>query len=133
MAPYDRVAYVSFNLTGLASTSITSATLRLFGSLENGNDQSFAVNVLAVASGPVNQATLTFNNAPPTGAVLASSTVPNQTPQWYAFDLSSYLQQQLAAGAMQVTFAIVGTANTVQYAAFNGNAAASNQPQLVIS
>lgn len=46
---------------------------------------------------------------------------------------SSYLKQQLAAGAAQLTVAIVGTVNTTQLAAFNSTTATSNQPQLVVS
>ena len=133
VAPYNRLAYLTFNLTGLSGTNISHATLRLFGGLQSGSNPTLRINVLAVSQTGWSESTLTFNNAPATGAILQSSTVPSSSGQWYAFDLTSYLKQQVAAGKTSIGVAIAGTANTNETVAFNSRHAASNGPQLVVT
>ena len=133
VAPYNRVAYLKFDLTSLTGTSIQNATLRLFGGLQGGSNPSFTVRILAVSNTTWNETTLTQNNAPATGAVLASGAIPDATSRWYTFDLTSYLNQLLATGQRLVSVAIAGTANTTEMAAFNSREATTNGPQLVVT
>jgi hypothetical protein len=65
--------------------------------------------------------------------VVASGTVPDQTPRTYSFDLTGYVRQQLAGGANQVSIAIGGTVDTTELAAFNSRHASSGMPQLVVT
>jgi hypothetical protein len=133
VAPYDRIAFLTFNLSGLNGTKVSKATLRLFGGLQAGNNPTFKINVLAVSQTSWSESTITFNKAPATGAALGSATIPNSTSQWYTFDLTSYLQQQVLAGKSSVSLAIAGTANTNETAAFNSRHSAANAPQLVLT
>jgi hypothetical protein len=132
-APYDRLAYLTFNLTGLSGTNVSRANLQLFGGLQGGSNAAFEVNVLAVSRTNWGESTITFNDAPATGAVLASAMVTNSTSRWYTFNLTNYLERQRAAGKTSVSLAIVGVTNTSQMAAFNSRHAASNAPQLVVT
>ncbi len=129
VAPYDHMSYITFNLAGL--TKVSSANLVLFGGLMNGSDPSFTIRILAV-NGSFNQNTITFNNAPTTGTTISSAVIRTQTQQPYTLDLTSYIQQLVAAHATQATLAIVGTANTTEFAAFNSDLASANQPELVV-
>jgi uncharacterized repeat protein (TIGR03803 family) len=133
VSPDDRVAYLTFNLKGVAASSLKQATLRLFGALQTGSNPNLKINVLAVAQTGWSESTITFKNAPATGAVLGSAVVPNSTSQWYTFNLTSYLQKQLAAGKTSVSLAIVGTVDSTQIVAFNSRHASSNAPQLVVT
>ncbi len=133
VSSFDRVAYFTFDVAGLTATNISQASLDLFGALQGGVDPNFRVNVLAVSQTNWNASTLTFNNAPATGGVLASGTIPNATSQWYTFNLTAYLQQQVRAGETSVSVAIAGVTNTGAMAAFNSSLATSNLPKLVVT
>ncbi|MGB7159700.1 MAG: DNRLRE domain-containing protein, partial [Tepidisphaeraceae bacterium] len=130
-ADRDRRAYMKFDLTGV--TSVTSAVVRLFGYLADGTSPS-AVSLNGVASDAWSEGSITFNNSPAVGAVLATQTITGANPgaaAWYEFDVTAYLQAAIAAGKTQVTIAITTAAGT--RVSFNSAEAASNTPAMVIT
>ena len=57
---------------------------------------------------------------------------PRNTPAG-ELDVTSYLQQQLAAGQTKVSLALKGVVNADTVVAFNSREAAGNPPQLMVS
>ncbi len=88
---------------------------------------------LAVSNTGWNETTLTQSNAPTTGSVLALANIPDAINRWNTFDLTSYFNQQLAAGNEVVSVALAGTENTNETAAFNSREATTNAPQLIVT
>jgi hypothetical protein len=129
---YVRTAYLQFSLTGIAP--ITSATLELYGSeLAGAPEPAISVAVYPVVNSNWTESTITDANAPAVGGLpLATAIITGTTPKLYSFDLSTYLEQQQAAGAAYVTVAIRGTTYSDGMAGFNSCEAASNTPQLVL-
>ena len=129
---FNHESYIAFNLAG-TSGSVTSATLNLFGEMENAG-AAYTVNILPTA-GNWSENTITWNTKPADGTqVLASATVSGTTGQWYSFNLTSYIQSQLAAGITTISLAIEGGAYTSGgYADFNSRQAATNTPQLAVT
>ena len=82
--------------------------------------------------------TMTWNNQPLTASpnALAQITVAGATGQYYEFDLTSFIQQERAAGRNVVALRLINQQPTGNSGAFftsvNSREAASNQPQLVI-
>jgi GH25 family lysozyme M1 (1,4-beta-N-acetylmuramidase) len=94
--------YLKFDLSGV--TSITSAKLRLVGRLSDSSVASVRTDVLAIGKvkQPLQEATLTFKNKPAGKKRLGSITVTGTANAAYAFDLTSFLQSEFAAGRKMV-------------------------------
>ena len=131
---YSRQAYLSFDLSGVASADqITSAKVRLFGNLLNTAAPSIALGLYPVATSWT-ESGLTWNNKPAPGTTAAATgTVTGATAKWYEFDVTNSLKQQKLAGAASVAFAIKGTATGEGWAGFNSDEASTNKPQLVVA
>jgi len=130
---YVRTAYLKFSLSGVAP--MTGATLQLYGSeVAGAPEPSITVGVYPVANSNWSQSTITGANAPAIGtSPLATATISGTTPRTYSFNLSTYLEQQQAAGAAYVTVAIRGTIYTNGMVSFNSSQAAANAPQLLLN
>jgi mannose/cellobiose epimerase-like protein (N-acyl-D-glucosamine 2-epimerase family) len=130
-AGYSRESYLRFSLTGVGS--IDSATLRLFGSSTSAT-QNVGVGLYAVSNTSWGETSLNWSNKPTSsGTPIATKTISGTTGTWYTFDATSYLKQQMAAGATAVTFVLKGLAQTDQLAVFNSDENGSNKPQLVVA
>jgi glucose/arabinose dehydrogenase len=128
---WTRQSYLSFPL-GNVGLDVTSARLRLTARLDNSTTPSVPVSIYA-ASGGWGEGTITWNNKPASGAtVLGSFTVSGLTAKTYEVDLTSFLQQQKAAGATSVTLVLKSgaTKSTVIIAS---EEAAANKPELVVT
>jgi hypothetical protein len=127
----SREAYLTFNLPALGT--ITNATLRLFGSLNDTSSPSVQSQVFA-AAGTFDESTLTWNNRPgSTGSALSTITVTGTTPQWYTLDVTQFLKSEQALGHTTVTLAIRNPTQQNALVVFNSDEAASNRPELVVS
>lgn len=153
-----RQAYIRFDTSGVTG-EITNATLRIYGRLNAVTNQN--VN-LPVAAFPLSDATwtetgLTWANKPAPnvpkeltrvqltnyrtiknddGAVGEDVTVPDASARWYEFDITTYIQQERAAGRA-VTGIILRNMTSGGigdfYTVFNSREAAENKPELVIN
>ena len=92
------------------------------------------LDAYAVASSAWDEGTIDFNNAPVVSASgpLASVTVTGTTPAAYRMDLTSYVDQQIAAGASFASIAVEGTAHTFATVGFDSKEAASGAPSLAL-
>ena len=150
----NRITFLKFDLSQF--TSIPSAILQLSGSLENNLAGPTTTGVYAVAdsswsegdgtivdpigdgsdTSPVPANAMTWNNQPAiSGAPIATATLTRDTFQTYTFDVSSYLQQQLAAGNTTVTLALENlqpTPEEVEFLSRESTSTAGSGPQLVI-
>ena len=129
-----RWTYLKFDTSLLATAQ--SARLRLYGNLTSATGA--VVRTLAFASPDTSwtEGGITWNNqTPPGGTVLASVTLVNTStaPRWYEWDLTSYLQQEKAAGRHVVTIVLKNDVFTVPNATFRSRQASSNRPELRVT
>jgi len=130
---WDRYIFLQFNISTL--TTVNSATLQLYGNIDGTSPTDLGVAVYGVAGNAWTENAITWNTQPAIGTtVLASNTITNSTPQWYSFNLTSYIQAAKASGATEVSMALeMTTYDTGGYVQFNSREASSNPPQLVIT
>jgi glucose/arabinose dehydrogenase len=125
----SRETYLKFDISQF--NNIGAATLRIFGA-----DSVSTQNVPVALYGSSNAWTetgITNNNKPVAGGTpLGTATVAGTIGTWYQFDVSTYVQNQRAANATAVTFAIKATATTDAIATFNSDENGASQPQLVV-
>jgi fibronectin type 3 domain-containing protein len=112
------ISYLRFNVTG-AQSQISSATLRIYGT-----SKSQGFSVYAVADPSWGEKTVTYNNRPALGALVATSPADSGAG-WVGVDVSS-----LVTGNGTVDLALVSDAGT--QSAYSSREAASNQPVLVV-
>src|SRR5262249_25125841 len=116
--------------------SVNNATLQLYGNIGgtvSGNP--VAVAVYGVADSSWTDAGITWNSKPALDATaLAGANIAtDNTPRWYSFDRTSYIQAAKTAGATTVSLALQMTTHTGDGVAFNASEAGSNTPQLVVT
>jgi fibronectin type 3 domain-containing protein len=130
---WNRNIFLQFNISTL--TSVSSATLMLYGNLTGTTPTNMVETVYGVADNTWTESGITWNNQPAIGTTaLASNTVIDSTPRWYSFDITSYIQAAKASGASLVSIALqMTTFDSSAYVAFNSREATSNTPQLVVS
>jgi hypothetical protein len=125
----NRTAYLRFSLAGI--TAAGGATLRLYGN----RAQTSAVtdSVFAVSSNGWSELGITYNNRPSLGAVQGPGRAITTTAQYHEWDVTSFVQQQIAAQAGAVTLAVaMDSSVTFSPDTFNSREAPSNRPQLVL-
>jgi fibronectin type 3 domain-containing protein len=130
----NRMTYLKFDISTL--DSVNNATLQLYGNIGgpvSGNP--VAVAVYGVADSNWTDAGITWNNKPAldSTALASANIATDNTPRWYSFDVTSYIQAAKAAGATTVSLALQMTTHTGDGVAFNASEAGSNTPQLVVT
>jgi hypothetical protein len=129
----NRWTYLRFSLAGL--TTIQSARLRLFGNLTSTTATPVQTRVFSSTNLTWGETSITWNNKPAAGSTVHASVplVTNSTAaRWYDWDLTAFLQAQLAAGRTAVTLVLrndVATPNVT----FRSRQASSNRPELRIT
>src|SRR5262249_19092891 len=73
------------------------------------------------------------NNRPPEGSLLTTTMITNSTDAWYQWDITSYVQSELAAGRHVIAIALKNTSVTPNQAHFNSRQAGSNKPVVVVT
>jgi hypothetical protein len=126
-----RSTVLKFDLTSL--TTISSATLRLYGKLDVTTNPSVSVQAFAASSTTWTETGVTWNNKPTaSGASLGQISVVGTTASWYTIDLTAWLQSQKAAGKTTAALVLTSPTTTTSMAVFNSDEAASNGPQMVV-
>jgi hypothetical protein len=121
--------YVTFDVGQLCT--VANVKLRLFGKLSsNGN---LPVAAYAVSNTSWTETGITWNNKPATGAQLTTTTITSTANAWYEWNITSYVQSELAAGRRIISIALKGTSVTNNDATFNSRQAASNKPEVSIT
>jgi len=128
----DRQIYIRFDISSF-SANISSAKLRLYGNLSNTNTSNISVDARDVSDNTWGETTITYANKPtPAIGVTATKIILNTTPQYYEWDLTSYLAAKKAAGATLISLNLQTTNVTNNMATFNTKEAAGNKPELVV-
>ena len=128
------VAYFKFDLSSLAGSSVTNATLNLFSQNSNLTGASRLLVAYQVPSSNWNQGTLDWYNAPGFNAKVNSSTsVTNGVNGWYHIDLTR-MAQNATGGQLSValTFLALYQHNEEQVV-FNSTRASGGQPYLSLT
>lgn len=129
----DRHTYLRFD-AGSAGSTITSAILRLYGKIDDDRSTNVPINVYGVSNTTWTESTITWNNKPATGAsALQTATVTDATARYYSWDITAYVQSELAAGRTLISLALLSTVATDPRIAWNSKETGSNGPQLVIT
>jgi glucose/arabinose dehydrogenase len=129
-AGYTRESYLRFDLGSLASVS--AGKLRLFGHLSVASSIQVAVYNATNTTWP--ETGITFNTRPVSGAAaLATKSVAGMTDQWHEWDLTGFLQGELAAGRKVVTLVLKSLTTSDAAALFASDEAAANRPELLVT
>ena len=133
----NRETHLKFDITPV--TGITSAKLRLYGSLIDTSGTNVPTAVFATTPNTWTESgsgSITWNNkplptVPPTS--IGTATITDNVARWYEWDLTTYIQGEKAGNRNTISLVIKSTANSTPYAVFNSKEAATNQPQLLIT
>jgi hypothetical protein len=124
----NRHIFLKFDLSGI--TSARSAKLRLFGNFTASSGTS-PVTLHAEDSDSWTEAGMTWDTQPAAGSAVV--TVPvGRTAQYWEWDLSAFVQNQIATGQHNMSLELQNDVTTSDPANFNSREAGSNKPQLVV-
>ncbi|WP_127127740.1 cellulase family glycosylhydrolase [Pseudoflavitalea rhizosphaerae] len=126
-----RESYLRFDLSSV-SGNVSSATLRVYGKVDLTTVPSVPIGIYAVANITWSESALTWNNKPASGAGLDTNTVTNTAYGYIAFDVTSYVQGELAASHNKVSFAMKSLTAHDPRVFWNSKEFGSNPPQLVV-
>lgn len=121
-----RKGYVKFDVTALGVGVVSSAVLRLYST----SAAAVYVNLYQVSDGWTENG-ITWNNAPAEGALIATTSV-SATPGYSSWDITSYVQNQLAANDKIISILVYPSTVSSATINFKSREAASNQPELVV-
>ncbi len=128
--PYVRRAYFKFGLSTV-SGDIKSAKLQLKVQSSNTEAESLAFDLKYVSNDSWTEESLTWDNQPSTGAVIASAqgVASGQTMEW---DITAQLKNDLADGAisLQLNSSTAGGASLTFYSKEESNT--QDQPKLLV-
>lgn len=128
-----REAYLSFNLSSVSGTA-SSVLLKVYGKVDGTAVPSVPVGVFSVANTSWTESAITWNNKPASGATaLDTATVTNTAYAYYTWDVTSYVQSELAAGRTTVSFALKSLVAHDPRVFWNSSEFGSNPPQLVVN
>lgn len=123
-----RRAYVQFNIDTM--TAITSATLQVYGRVASG---SHTLSVYAVPNTTWTEQDITWNNAPDyLPDVLDRLSVNNTLWSWWTFDVTTLVQNRIAAGEETASF-VLFTPDESSAILVNSREALHQQPRLVLT
>lgn len=127
-----RESYLTFDLTNTAS-AVSSVVLRVFGNVEGTTAISVPVGVYPVSNITWSERTITWNNKPAAASTLLSSAIlTNDAARYYTWDVTSYVQSELAAGRRRITFALKSQQAHDPRVFLNSKEAGANTPQLAV-
>lgn len=127
-----RESYLRFSLATVTGT-VTSATLRVYGKVDLTTVPTVPIGIFPVANLTWSESTITWNNKPASGATaLATSNVNNTAFSYVTWDVTSYVQAELAASRNKVSFAMKSGVAHDPRVFWNSKEFGSNLPQLVV-
>lgn len=129
----NRESYVTFDLSSVTGT-VSSATLKVFGRAEDSRDANISVGAYAVATTSWTESTITWNNKPAGGSsAIATASVTDATGRYYNWNITSYIQSEIAAGHTKVSFVLKNQQETQGRLLWNSKETGSSAPQLTIT
>jgi len=129
----NRESYVTFDLSSVTGT-VSNATLKVFGRTEDSRDANVLAGAYAVTNTSWTESTITWNNKPAGGSsALATATVTDATGRYYNWNITSYIQSEIAAGHTKVSFVLKNQQETQGRLLWNPKETGSSAPQLTIT
>lgn len=129
----NREAYLTFDASSVSGT-ISAVTLRVYGRTEDDRDANVPVALYAVANTGWSESSITWNNKPAGGTTaLATATVTDETGRYYTWNVTSYVQSEIAAGRSVVSFVLKNSQTTDGRLLWNSKETGSNPPQLAVT
>jgi uncharacterized delta-60 repeat protein len=132
-----RRMFIKFDLANVSS--VGSARLRLFARLSDPSLANVPMRIQKVANNAWDELTLTWNTQPDVfspNAIAPDAVVLDGIGRYYEYDLTTFIQNEIAAGSRFVGFRLINIVPTGNSGAFftsiNSKEATENQPQLVI-
>jgi hypothetical protein len=126
---YSRETYLKFDVSPVSGT-ISSAKIRLYGNLSDATTNN-ATAVYGVSTTSWTESGLSWNNKPASGSTaLATTSIVNNTPAWYEWDVTAYVNAEKAAGRNIISFALKNTTASNPTTSFASKEALANPPQL---
>ncbi|MEI7980237.1 MAG: DNRLRE domain-containing protein [Bacteroidota bacterium] len=122
-----RKAFVKFDLSGSGISSITSAVVRLCTT----SSLAIGMNIYETSDGWT-ETGITWNNAPAEGLLIASTSIA-AAPGYYDWDITSYVQSQLAGSDPLISMVIYSATVSTGTIIFSSREAYVNRPELVIT
>lgn len=128
-----RESYLTFDLSSIKG-NILDVQLRLYGGLSTASSVYTTADIVPIASS-WSESSINADNAPlDAGTPVASTTVTSNVAQWYDWDLTGYIENQLSSGVTQISIGVEGDTPTDGPAAdFHSREASTDGPQLVIT
>jgi len=122
---FMRKGLVKFDLRNLSLSNFTSAKLRLFAS----SAKASTISVYPIDDN-WSESTVTWNNAPANGSSISSVAV-SASNVYYEFDVTAFVQEQLAGdGVVSLGIWDIGASNV--NVSFNSREASSSKPELFV-
>lgn len=130
----QRQTFIKFDLTNVSLSSIGNVTLKLFGNLNNTNQQNVATSVFGSNDVGWSENAITFNAKPAvTTGELAKTTIIDSTPRFYTWDITAYVKSEKALGHNQITLVLKNNGTSDPFATFASKESGVNAPQLGIA
>ncbi|HVI44475.1 MAG TPA: PQQ-dependent sugar dehydrogenase [Chitinophaga sp.] len=127
-----RESYLSFDLTNAAG-SVSSVVLKVFGRVDGIVAANVPLALFPVSNVTWSEKTITWNNKPAAGTTaLATTSITADSAHYYSWDVTSYVQSELAAGRKKVSFALKGQTANDKPIFLNSKEAAINPPLLSV-
>lgn len=129
----NREAYFTFDAASVSGT-ISAVTLRVYGRTEDDRDANVPVDLYTVSNTGWSESSITWNNKPAAGATaLTTATVTDATGRYYTWNVTSYVQSEIAAGRPVVSFVLKNPQTTDGRLLWNSKETGSNPPQLAVT
>ena len=129
---YDREVYLKFDIAS-ASSEVSSAILRLYGSLNSTENSSLITNVYNVPDTTWSETAITFNNSPGADTlILAKQNISGAATKYYNWNITQQIKKLRKAGVNLVTLKIVNNDTTLSRADFMSKES-GNKPALIIN
>ena len=127
-------SYLRFDISNFAA-NVSSATIRLFGRVNNKNVAALPVEVYFVSDNNWLETSITSNNKPAaTGGPLATVTITGSTGQYYEWDITQQVNTLKAAGATEISLLVREAINTSDSRfVFRSRESTTNKPELTIN
>lgn len=123
---YNRKTFLKFDLTEAGLTSVTNAKVRLYCASSDG---AFSVEAYRTTDSWT-ETGINWNNAPALGTLIENENI-STTGQYYEFDVTSYVNDQLS-GDKIVSLGFYDADSSEFFATFNSKENSTAKPQLVI-
>jgi endoglucanase len=129
---YDRQSFLRFDISSVSN--ISSAVLKVFGKIEDNRVFNIPVGVYAAGNNTWTESTLTWNNKPATGtSALQTATVTDSTGRYYTWDITSYVQNEKAAGRNSISLTLLSGTIADPRIVWRSKEAGLTAPQLEIT